>query len=105
MTIAAVWSRTVAGPSTGRLRHSPPILAVEVAGQDEDEDVLRGKAQWYLEHTVQLVWLILPSTREVIVIGPASEARCSADEHLPEHPSLPDLKPRVSELFSQLDRR
>lgn len=101
---AAVWSTTVAGPSTGRLRQSPPILAVEVAGQDEDEDVLRSKAQWYLQHGVQVVWLILPSTREVIVIGHASELRCSAVQRLVEHPSLPGLKPKVSEFFAQLER-
>jgi hypothetical protein len=34
---AAVWRRADVGPSTRRLRHAPPILAVEVAGLDEDE--------------------------------------------------------------------
>jgi Uma2 family endonuclease len=75
-----------------------------VAGQDEDEDVLRNKAQWYLDHGVELVWLILPSTREVIVIERASELRCSAVDQLVEHPSLPGLTPKVSELFAQLER-
>lgn len=42
---AAVWLRSAVGPSVGRLRHAPPLLAVEVAGQDEDEAVLREKGR------------------------------------------------------------
>lgn len=47
---AAVWRRADLGPSVGRLGHTAPLLAVEVAGQDEDESVLRSKAEWYLRN-------------------------------------------------------
>jgi hypothetical protein len=101
---AAIWSSVGAGPSMGRLRHTPPLLAVEVAGQDEDEDALREKVRWYLAHGVLVVWLVLPSTREVLVIDATSERRHANGESLPQHPRLPGLRPDVSAFFIQLDR-
>lgn len=44
---AAIWRRDQVGPAVGRLRHAAPVLALEVAGQDEDEPVFREKARWY----------------------------------------------------------
>jgi Uma2 family endonuclease len=69
---AAVWRRSDLGPSRGKMRVSPPVLAVEVAGQDEDEAVLREKARWYLSHGVAIVWLALPGEREVVVVRPGA---------------------------------
>jgi Uma2 family endonuclease len=100
---AAVWSRAAAGPSVGRVRHSPPLLAVEVAGQDEDESVLRDKAGWYLEHGVSMVWLVLPAAREVVVLSSSLEQRCALGARIPAHPALPELEPRVADFFAQLD--
>jgi len=101
---AAVWRRAEVGPSTGRLRHVPPILAAEVAGQDEDEHSLRDKAAWYLSHGVGVVWLILPESREVVVLSGTTESRHAALEQLPEDPRLPGLAPAVARLFAQLDQ-
>jgi Uma2 family endonuclease len=102
---AAVWRRADVGPSTGRLRHAPPVLAVEVAGQDEDEHSLRAKAEWYLRHGVGIVWLILPESREVIVLRAGAESRHAAATQLPEDPRLPGLAPKVDRFFAQLERR
>jgi Uma2 family endonuclease len=101
---AAVWAKAAVGPSVGRLRHTPPVLAAEVAGQDEDEAVLRQKAAWYLRSGVPVVWLIIPESREVIVARERSESRHGRGERLPEAAELPGLVPEVAQFFSQLDR-
>src|SRR6187455_504716 len=46
----AVWRAEMATPRSGRVRGVPPVLAVEVSGEDEAEQVLRDKARWYLQH-------------------------------------------------------
>jgi Uma2 family endonuclease len=100
----ALWRRGAVLPRTGGYRRSPPDLAVEVAGQDESEPELRDKARWYLDHGVKVVWLVLPETREVLVLSSGAEHRCRAGERLPVHPELPGLEPSVDRLFRQLDR-
>jgi Uma2 family endonuclease len=100
---AAVWKRVDVGPSVGKLRHVPPLLAVEVAGQDEDEGVLRDKAAWYLSRGVGVVWLVLPEVRQVVVLHSDGESRHSRGERLPSDDRLPDLQPVVDRFFSQLD--
>ena len=99
---AAVWAREAVGDHSGRFRRTPPILAVEVAGQEEAEDVLREKGAWYLSHGVQVVWLVLPEAREVVVLSPGGERRCGQGECVPFHPALPDLAPEVQRFFRQL---
>lgn len=99
---AAVWSRSALGPYDGTFRRVAPILAVEVAGASEDEDVLRAKAQWYLDHGVEVVWLVLPASRTVLVITPQGEFRHRPGERLPGHASLPDLEPEVARFFKRL---
>jgi Uma2 family endonuclease len=47
---AAVWRRSDTGPPAGKLRRVAPVLAVEVAGEDEGEQELRDKGRWYLDH-------------------------------------------------------
>lgn len=101
---AAVWTRAAVGQSTGRLRHAPPILAVEVAGADEDEAALREKAAWYLGHGVEVVWVVLPQTREVLVVTATGESRHGKDETLPPRGTLPGLELPVRRLFAQLER-
>jgi Uma2 family endonuclease len=101
---AAVWLRSEVGPSVGRLRHVPPLLAVEVAGQDEDERVLREKAAWYLGQGVSVVWLVIPESRSVLVLGKGGELQYRVGERLAEHPRMPGLSPQVSQFFLQIDR-
>jgi Uma2 family endonuclease len=101
---AAVWRSADAGQRSGRVRSVPPVLAVEIAGEDEDERVLKHKAQWYLEHGVALVWLVLPVTREVLVKSSAGEQRFGRAQRLPATSLLPGLEPEVTQLFAQLER-
>jgi Uma2 family endonuclease len=98
---AAVWRRSEAGDPRG-FRRTAPVLAVEVAGQDESEDVLREKAAWYLEVGVSVVWLVLPESREVVAMQAGKESRHGEADALPEHPALPELRVQVADLFWQL---
>jgi Uma2 family endonuclease len=100
--VAAVWSRTEAGPRTGGYRRTAPVLAVEVAGRDEAEDVLRDKARWYLDRGVAIVWIVLPATRVVVVIDRTGESRFGMDEAIAQRGELPGLVVDVKRLFRQL---
>lgn len=102
---AAVWRKVDAGELTGGLRRVPPVLAVEVAGLDDGVELLRDKARWYLEQGTEVVWLLVPDERSVTVVTEAGKATFTGDDVLPEHPALPDLRPRVRELFQQLSER
>ena len=99
---AAIWRRSELGQYRHKFRRVPPVLAVEVAGEDEDEPVLRDKAAWYLGAGVQVVWLVLPEQREVVVLTGTGERRCRCAETLPPHPTLPDLTPHVDDFFVQI---
>ena len=88
----------------GRFRRVAPILAVEVAGADEDEDVLRAKAAWYLHHGVAVVWILLPEARVAIVADATGERRLGVEGTIDERGDLPGLAPRVHALFAQIAR-
>jgi Uma2 family endonuclease len=96
----AVWRRT--GPSQPGYSRVAPVLAVEVAGAEEDEAMLREKARWYLDAGVAVVWIVLPATREVVVITRDGELRRRDGETMPEPPALPDLTPNAGDFFAQL---
>jgi Uma2 family endonuclease len=101
---AAVWRAADAGERSGRVRSVAPVLAVEIAGEDEDERALKDKASWYFTHGVALVWLVLPHQREVVVITPAGEERFTGTQRLPPTSLLPGLEPEVARFFIQLQR-
>lgn len=98
---AAVWKRADVGPHRGRFRRVPPILAVEIAGEDEDEASLVAKARWYLKHGVKTVWLAFPEAREVIVVSSRRTRRLRGASSL-DALGLPDLDVTAVELFRQL---
>jgi Uma2 family endonuclease len=99
---AAVWrARDVPTPASGFSRASP-ILAVEVAGEDENEDTLQNKARWYLQHGVVAVWLVLPESREAIVVQTSGQTRHRSGERLRPLAELPSLDVAVERFFRQL---
>lgn len=99
---AAIWRKSSLGRHTGGFRRVPPLLAAEIAGRDEEEDTLREKVRWYLGHGVEIVWLLLPRDREVVVITAYGEERVAGARRLKKHPSLPGLAPRAADFFRQL---
>lgn len=62
-------------------------------GRGEERE-LRAKARWYLAQGVGVVWLVLPGSREIVVVRPDGESRHGAGDRLPEDPRLPGLAPR-----------
>lgn len=102
---AALWRREdLSEHLRGTLRRVPPVLAVEVAGQDEDQETLSQKARWYLDHGVLVVWLVFPDSRSVQVVTHEATSRHTQREVLPSHAALPGLAPRVRLFFDQLPR-
>ena len=99
---AAVWRKSAVGRHEGKYRRVPPVLAVEVQGELEDEEMLRAKARWYISHGVEVVWLVLTGDARVVVMTAAGERSVAGEGRLPAHPSLPDLEPAANELLAQL---
>jgi Uma2 family endonuclease len=98
----AVWRRSDVGTPSWGFAQVPPLLAVEVAGQDDREPYLRDKAAWYLARGVTLVWLVLPASREVVVLAAGQETRHGIGQELGSHDALPGLEPAVADFFRQL---
>ena len=90
------------GPHDGKFRRVPPVLAVEIQGELEDEESLRTKARWYLVHGVEVVWLLFPMDLRVTVLTNRAEHVATVGDSLPPHPALPELAPPVDELFAQV---
>ena len=101
---AAIFRRADLGPRTGGFRTVPPLLAVEVAGRDERERELRDKAGWYFRAGVPIVWIVLPESREVVVLTHEGARRYGLGDRLPSDPRLPDLAPAVDEFFVQISQ-
>ncbi len=102
---AAIWRLDALGDLTGGYRRVPPILAVEVTGQYEGEVELRRKADWYLEHGVSVVWLVLAETEEVLVLAIGSEYRLRSGDRIGPHAELPGLEPAVDDFFVLVRRQ
>jgi len=99
---AAIWHWPEDTQLTGGFRRMPPLLAVEVAGRDEAEEDLLEKSIWYLGHGVPTVWVVLPKTREVVVVTEVGRVRHRVGERVPEPAGLVGLSPSVGDFFLQL---
>jgi len=51
---------------------------------------------------VAVVWLVLPKSRDVLVVTAGGESRHRPGDRLPPHPALPGLEPVVERFFRQL---
>lgn len=103
---AAVWRKNaLSSPPQGGFQRAVPVLAVEVAGRDQHEKDFRDKTAWYLDKGVDVVWLVLPASRAVVVLTrDGSSTRHGQGESLRQVEVLPDLAPAVARFFRQLDR-
>lgn len=104
---AAIWKRSNTAAIEGGLQRTPPLLAVEVAGPDtgDSEAALLDKARWYLSVGVEVVWIVYPGAREIVVVTGDGEKRVSGKARLPAHRSLPGLRPWVGDFFVQIGAR
>lgn len=98
---AAVWRRDDTHVA-GTLRRTPPVLAVEVAGEEDEVDSLKAKARWYLKHGVEMVWLVFPKTRSVSVMTGSRARSFRNGDRLPSPKALEGLEPRVRDILFQL---
>src|SRR5262245_41620401 len=99
---AALFRRADVGAYTGGLRRATPVLAVEVAGKDDSPQLQQNKAAWYIRHGVEVVWVLVPRTRRVVVMTADRSIELGLGDRLPAHPSLPGLEPLVDDLFRQI---
>jgi len=100
----AVWRVADLPDDPDMLPRKPPLLAVEVAGRDDSESSLRAKAAWYREHGVPTVWILLPDSREVIVLDTAADRRFRGTEPVTAPAGCDGLTPPVATLFRQVLR-
>jgi len=96
---AAVWRESSAA---GGFARTAPLLAVEVAGADDEPQLLREKARWYREHGVATVWIVVPEGRSVIAISSEGEFELRGPNRMPAPEGLPGLTPLVASFFAQL---
>ncbi len=98
----AIWLRARLGRIEPTVARVPPILAAEVAGRDENEAALLDKAGWYRTAGVDVVWILLPMERTLVVVDDAGARRFRIGDVVPAHPQLPGLTPPVADLFRQV---
>jgi Uma2 family endonuclease len=90
-----------ANPPDVALIDGPPVLAVEILSPSDTHEDISDKVAEYLSKGVQLVWVIDPVFRTVMVYQPNMEPKSfSASQHLDGGPDLQGFRVAVSELFS-----
>jgi hypothetical protein len=60
---------------------------------------------WYCDSGVVVIWIVLPRSKEVLVIDRTGERRFGSGETLPAQASLPGLAPRADDFFVQITTR
>jgi Uma2 family endonuclease len=92
-------SRLPAMPAEGWVS-VPPELVVEVVSPNDLASDVDAKARDYIRAGVDIVWVVFPRTRSVLVYRQdAAPTMFSAGETLSGGETLPDLELSVSELF------
>ena len=76
-----------------------PDLAVEILSPSNDPERISEKAQLYLAHGTQLVWIVDPRTRTVTARSASDTAVRHPDDTLDGGVVLPGFRVRVARLF------
>ena len=77
----------------------PPVIAVEIKSPSNDDEALRYKARWFLEHDVKMVWLVFPDEQHVeVYVGEEMTEYRQADT-ITLAPILPNYQIAVSEFL------
>lgn len=88
------------GPPEGYWPFSPDLAVEIVSPSDRFSDVL-AKVHEYLAAGTQLVWVVWPEGRSVIVHTVAGVAELTSDDALSGAEVLPGFEVRVEQLFDQ----
>lgn len=92
--------RAPAGTGTDGWLEGAPDLAVEVAGDSQGIAELTLKVVDYLKAGAQLVWVVDPRARKVLVHTPTGPVRVLSEaDTLDAEPVLPGFSCQVAELF------
>lgn len=79
----------------------PPDLAVEIVSPNDTATEIQAKVQDYLTHGAQLVWVIYPQQRLVVVYRPDGTAKTVHEaDTLTAAPLIPDFSCQVAQIFS-----
>jgi Uma2 family endonuclease len=77
-----------------------PDLAIEIKSPDDTYRELRKKAEYYLEHGAQLVWLVYPDNRLVEVYAREADSRILSErDTLDGGDVLPGFSLKVEAIF------
>ncbi len=91
------------GPSSERYFPGAPDLAVEVISPNDKAAAIHDKVIDYLRAGTQLVWVVYPDSKTVMVYRPAADAHLyTANETLDGGNVLPGLSLPVTEIFKKL---
>ncbi len=82
-----------------------PALAVEIKSPDDALKKMREKARYYVEHGVQLVWLVIPERRIVEVYTPDDEQILDENDALDGREVLPGFTLPVRDVFKDTGKR
>ena len=82
----------------------PPDLAVEVVSPTDRASEIREKVKLYLDSGTLLIWVVYPSTREVIVYTPDSQPQVLSESDLLNGGLiLPNFEVSLTTIFAVLD--
>jgi Uma2 family endonuclease len=98
----AVMRRERLAEITNPEKHIPfaPDLAVEVLSPDDRDDEVEEKVQLWLSAGSQIVWVVDPDARIVVVYRPGAEpVTLREDEEIDACEVLPGFRCRVSDFF------
>ncbi|PDW02580.1 Uma2 family endonuclease [Candidatus Viridilinea mediisalina] len=80
-----------------------PDLVVEIVSPSETAEEVRAKIHDYMAAGTQLIWVVYPRTREVLVHRPGGAIQAYAEEQrLEDAALLPGFGCRVAELFERM---
>ena len=79
-----------------------PDLAVEILSPDDPFARIMEKVEAYLQQGVQIVWIVIPDTPEVLVC--TSQGKYSVRDQLTVPGLLPGFELQVSEIFAGLQK-
>ncbi len=87
--------------STTRMIDGAPALAVEILSPSDKQEDVGNKIDDYLANGVQLVWIVDPHFRTVVVHRPGQKPELfNEDQHLAGSDVLPGLDLAVSAIFA-----